>query len=142
MNSMALIDAVLLQIPPTTSGVSGASTTLRQAWESAYHHYIAPVSREPVYMKFAGLSQTWKEERGPTSSFTDLVMHPSYQRIIGLGPAVVPSILAELAASPDHWAWALTAITGVNPVGDDIAGDLPAMSAAWLDWGSQQGHFR
>ncbi len=103
MNSMAIVDALLLQIPPTTSGVSGASTAVKQAWESAYHHYIAPVSREPVHMKFAGLSQTWKDERGGISSFTDLVMQPSYQRIIGLGPAVIPSILAELAESPDHW---------------------------------------
>jgi hypothetical protein len=68
-----------------------------------------------------------------------MVLNSAYQRIIGLGPDVVPAILSELEARPDHWFWALTSITGVNPVPDDAAGNLNLMRQAWLDWGRKQG---
>jgi hypothetical protein len=140
MNSPGVLDAFWLGISSTTqAGVSGESMSVGQAWESAYQHYIAPISRAPIANRFAGLSETWKAERGPSSSLTEIVLQPAYQRIIGLGSQVVPSILAELAVAPDHWFWALTAITGSNPVPDEAAGDLSAMTQAWLDWGKREG---
>jgi len=63
----------------------------------------------------------------------------SYQNIIGMGPAVVPLILKELEKEPDHWFWALEAITGENPVGENEAGDLEASARAWVQWGKQKG---
>ena len=50
----------------------------------------------------------------------------SYQKIIGMGPAVVPLILSELETEPDHWFWALEAITDENPVSESDAGDVEA----------------
>jgi hypothetical protein len=44
---------------------------------------------------FLSLAWRWKEERGPSSSTTELAMCPSYQRIIGLGPAVLPFLCAS-----------------------------------------------
>jgi hypothetical protein len=140
MNPIGIIDAFWLQVPPTTGGgISGESTIVGRAWASAYHHYVAPVSREPIEQRFASLAATWRADRAVSSSFSEMVLQPSYQRIIGLGPRVVPSILAELAQKPDHWFWALTAITGDNPVRDDDAGDIGAMTNAWLLWGKKQG---
>jgi len=66
----------------------------------------------------------------------------SYQSIIGMGPAVVPLILAELEREPDHWFWALEAITGENPVNKDDAGDIEASANAWVEWGRQNGQLR
>ena len=54
---------------------------------------ISDTQLEAVFLE---LMRRWKEERGPTSSTTQLAMCPSYQRIIGLGPAVVPLLLREL----------------------------------------------
>jgi hypothetical protein len=140
MTRLSTFDTLLFGFSTTTQhGVSGESTSVGQAWESAYHHYIAPISRAPLAVRFADLAETWKEERGASSSLTEIVLQPAYQRIIGLGPTVVPSILAELAATPDHWFWALTAITGTNPIPDEAAGDLSAMTQAWLDWGEREG---
>ncbi len=51
-----------------------------------------------------------------------------------MGPAVLPFLFAELEARMDHWFWPLGAITRVNPVADDDAGDVRAMADAWLDW--------
>jgi len=50
----------------------------------------APTNLEEVFLS---LAQRWKEERGPSSSTTELAMCPSYQRIIGLEPAVLPFLL-------------------------------------------------
>jgi len=120
-------------------GVSRASKSVHEQWRQAQRHFTTPVTRATVSQKVAELATTWKEERGPSSSFSDLVLSPSYQRIIGLGPKAIPAILVELATRPDHWFWALHAMTGVNPIPDDAAGDFQAMTEAWLRWGEEQG---
>ena len=67
-------------------------------------------------------------------------MHPAYQQIIGLGERALPLIFQELRREPDHWFWALAAITGKNPVPEEDAGDLEAMANDWLSWGDAQGY--
>jgi hypothetical protein len=89
---------------------------------------------------FQSLVRQWKEERGPSSSTTELAMCPSYQRIIGLGPVVVPLLLRELEHAPDHWFWALKAITGVDPVPVESRGKVREMARLWIEWGRQQGY--
>jgi hypothetical protein len=80
---------------------------------------------------FDQLARGWKEERGPTSSATEMALCPSYQRIIGLGPAVVPLLLRELDRDPDHWFWALKAITGADPVPAASRGKVREMARLW-----------
>jgi hypothetical protein len=89
---------------------------------------------------FQDLVRRWKEERGPTSSTTEMALCPSYQRIIGLGPAAVPLLLRELERAPDHWFWALKAITGADPVPPASRGKVREMAQCWLAWGREQGH--
>jgi hypothetical protein len=96
-----------------------------------------PSSLEEI---FRALAQQWRQERGPMSSTTQLAMCPSYQRIIGLGAAVVPLLLRELERQPDHWFWALKAITGADPVPAASRGKLREMAEAWLAWGREQGY--
>jgi hypothetical protein len=115
------------------------SKTVTEQWIQAHRAAVSPVSRQPVWQRFAELGATWREERGATSSLTDMVLSPSYQRVISLGRAVVPYILAELSRKPDHWFWALTAITGADPVPPEAAGDVRAMTKAWIKWGDEEG---
>ena len=63
-------------------------------------------------------------------------MHPAYQQVIGMGWDVVPCILSELETAPDHWFWALTAITGQDPVLPDHRGKLRLMAQDWVRWGT------
>ena len=63
-------------------------------------------------------------------------IHPVYQRIIGMGQPVVLLIMREL----DHWLWALTAITGANPVKAEQRGRLDQMAQAWIEWGRENGY--
>jgi hypothetical protein len=69
-----------------------------------------------------------------------MVMHPAYQQIIGMGERVVPVLLRELERRPNHWFWALKAITRQDPVPDEARGDFDAMVGAWLRWGRTQGY--
>ena len=98
------------------------------------------LSDDAIAAKFTALAKTWKAERGPQSSITRISVHPAYQQIIGMGDAAVPLILRELESSPDHWFWALNAITGVDPIPVSSRGVIPEMIKAWLDWGAQHGY--
>ncbi len=94
---------------------------------------------------FQDLVREWRAARGATSSVTAISILPAYQRIIGMGDAAVPLILAELKSEgddPDHWFWALTAITGANPVNLEDQGDMLKMAESWLKWGEAQGYAR
>ena len=98
-------------------------------------------SRTPnVEAQFQRFVEKWKSECPPSSSAEKLAMHPLYQRIIGLGPDVLPCLFRELDTSPHHWFWALRAITGENPVEPANRGNLKAMTKDWLAWAKEQGH--
>jgi len=101
----------------------------------------ATLVAQPVDAKrFGRLAERWKSERGPTSSITQMAMHPAYQEIIGMGSAAIPFLLRELAQAPDHWFWALKSITGIDPVPKEHRGNLAAMTQDWLTWGRVQGY--
>jgi len=68
-----------------------------------------------------------------------MVLHPAYQQIIGQGPAIVPFILRELRKGPDHWYWALGAITQQDPAANAPEGDIEAICNEWLRWGRERG---
>jgi hypothetical protein len=104
-------------------------------------HYYSPLSRQQrtVVERFRELVQWWQAEVGPLSSTTEMAMQPAYQQIIGLGSEAVPLILRELEKKPDHWFWALKAITGVDPVEPTQRGRVEKMAKAWLRWGRGQG---
>lgn len=89
---------------------------------------------------FDELAEEWREGTRLTSSLTDMVLHPAYQRIIGMGPKAISLILRELQERPAHWFWALSAITGEDPVDPEDAGRLNKMTEAWLKWGRQRGY--
>ena len=94
---------------------------------------------KPIHERFTTLRDDWKAKTRHLSNTGQISLVFSYQSIIGMGPAVVPLILAELEREPDHWFWALEAITGENPVNKDDAGDIEASANAWVEWGRQNG---
>ncbi len=98
-----------------------------------------PVRKYAVEQQFRSLASEWEDQTRYESTAIQKFLAPSYQRIIGLGPSVVPYILRDLQLKPNHWFWALVAITGENPVMPDDAGNIRRMTAAWLDWGRKHG---
>jgi hypothetical protein len=82
----------------------------------------------------------WKQDSMFTSSITQIVLHPSYQRIIGLGPAAIPYIIRDLEETGHQWFWALESITGANPIAPEDVGNPDAMTRQWSTWATQHGY--
>ena len=122
------------------AGVGQESKVIRRHVENLITDYYKPLSRQwanPV-IRFSNLENEWKESTRMLSSITEIVMHPSYQHIIGMGPTAIPMILLSMRKELGHWFWALTAITGENPVSIEQRGKIKEMTDAWLDWGQKQ----
>jgi hypothetical protein len=82
--------------------------------------------------------QKWKRDCKHISSLTRMITHPSYLRIIGMGPAVLPFLFRELLQHPNHWLVALNSITGEDPA---VAGcSFMEAVTAWLSWGERHGY--
>jgi hypothetical protein len=124
---------------PATAGAlatpSSAETQPASPWLPAGQDSNGAALRQ----RFQELVRQWKAATLLLSSITDMAMHPAYQQIIGMGPAALPLLVEELRREPDHWFWALQAITGVNPVPAQDRGDTTSMTQAWLAWTNQQG---
>jgi hypothetical protein len=93
-----------------------------------------------ISRKFRTLTERWYQETAPLSSVSQIAMHPAYQEIIGIGRPAVTLILNELRKRPNHWFWALRAITGEDPVMPDQRGKMQEMTSAWLQWGQEHGY--
>jgi hypothetical protein len=102
--------------------------------------FVADSARDN-WFRFQALAEQWRNARGARSSITEAAMIPAYQKIIGMGEAVVPLILAQLKSEgddPDQWFWALRAITGQNPVKPEDQGNFQKMAEAWLQWAQHE----
>ena len=121
-------------------GMSQDSEVIAAQRDKTEQHYWLPVSRRPQtdVKIFQALVEAWRQKVQFLSSVTEMSLHPAYQRIIGMGASVLPLLLRELENRPDHWFWALTAITGVDPVQPADRGKIEKMSEAWLKWGKEQ----
>jgi len=94
------------------------------------------VKVERLERQFRVEAERWKKETLHLSSVTKMISHPSYRRIMGMGPDVLPILLRELRENPDHWLVALNAITGEDPAPPDSTFDQAV--DAWLAWGIEQ----
>jgi hypothetical protein len=57
-----------------------------------------------------------------------------------MGPEVLPILFKELRDAPDHWFWALQAITEEDPTRPEDAGDVQKMRESWLAWAKERGY--
>ncbi len=83
--------------------------------------------------RFDALTDEWIGATRLSSSVTETSMHPAYQRIIGLGPDVLPFILEDVESGELHWGWALQALTGHDAAAH--AATLHEARHAWIRWG-------
>lgn len=95
--------------------------------------YLLSMDARPPAERFALLAKVWREETAILSSIQDIVNHPAYQQIIGMGPQALRMIMRALHDESAYWFWALTAIAG-----EDVADGNPSFASArdaWLEWG-------
>lgn len=82
----------------------------------------------------------WKEETKLYSSLHTIVFNKHYQRIIGLGPDVLPYIFDEYRKNGGLWHNALEAITGENPITEDCVGRARKIQETWINWAKLKGY--
>ena len=95
--------------------------------------------------EFDHLIQKWNDDTWMYSSISSIIDHPSYKMLanceFGTQKQDVLKLLLERLISGDFnvgFFCLLFQITGVDPVNPDDAGDVPAMTKAWIDWGKAQ----
>lgn len=88
---------------------------------------------------FAEHTERWQAETAHLSSPSQVMAHPSYQAILGMGKAVVPLLLRDLQRNRRPWFAALTYLTGQNPISRSDAGKMDKMINAWVKWGEKAG---
>lgn len=124
---------------PTPTAMNVPGRTIQVVRPAEAIRYRVPQS--PLAARFRKLAEQWSAETMDVSSVRDMILHPAYQEIIGIGPAAIPLILNELERAPNHWFAALFAVSqGQNPVSDEDAGDLEKMTEAWLEWARENGY--
>jgi len=125
----------------STPGMSAEAMVELKEYEKIYEHFNSPISRQNNFIQeFYNLAAKWREEVQYSSSIIEICMNPFYQKIIGMGEKVLPLILRELETRPDHWFWALKAITGADPIQPSQRGKISEMAKAWLNWAKENGH--
>jgi hypothetical protein len=97
-------------------------------------------ARPPGMAEFRALVEKWRKDTRHRSSLSKMIAHQSYQRIMGMGPSVLPLLLRELSERPDHWLVALNAITGEDPA--PAGSTFNEAVGAWLTWGRERAYLK
>lgn len=118
----------LQQSPATPARLPVAQTPILSAQSGTF-------AESKMAAEFRRLASSWENATSDLSAIDDIVGDPSYRQIVAMGAAALPFIFAELQREPDHWFPALLEITGQNPVPQEMAGQVYAMTAAWIEWG-------
>ena len=87
---------------------------------------------QTLEQRFEDYAERWRNETRIHSSIQASIFNQNYQRIIGMGPQVLPLILEELKERGGPWYWALECITGVNPA--EGATTLTEQKRLWIEY--------
>lgn len=97
------------------------------------------VDDRTIEEQFREEAEKWTRDTAFLSSTPKMVLHDSYQRIMAMGPEVLPFLLKDLQENRRSWFWALRHVTRANPVAPQDQGNLDKMIAAWVAWGKREG---
>ena len=149
--AVAEASAIVAAIAEVT--VTKARTAMRHQWQptsptaQAIERAVAELlggsnqAPAPDRAAFEQLADEWEQVTQFVSNIQPFLEHPAYRQIISMGPAAVPWLLARLdEGRPPHWFAALFELTGANPVPPESRGRIREMTAAWQEWGRQQGY--
>jgi len=133
-------EGVFPQVPLTPEDCQIIEAALWSSYDSIFERSITQAVTRTKKKLFKHLLNEWESGRQRGVSVEQMSMHPSYQRIVGMGQDAVPFLLEELERKPRHLFWALHAITGADPVPEQSRGKIKEMANAWIEWGRGQGY--
>lgn len=113
---------------------------LQDMWHYPEAESVCVAEPEPTLAeRFHREADKWDSETAFVSSTPKKVLHESYQKIMAMGPDVVPLLLRDLQTNRRSWFWALRHLTQANPVPVEYQGNLDKMIASWVAWGKREG---
>lgn len=118
------------------SGTSGTYRSGTSSFSSATYARYKPTAPD-FNSEFYRRLRKWRFDTLTISSADEILNHDDFRAIVGMGERAIPFIINELLVRPDLLVAALTLITRENPVDPSKAGDIQAMSQAWIDWYEQ-----
>lgn len=95
---------------------------------------------EDLQVEFDRLAQEATDASHFDSTLRLLLEHPSYLRILEMGPAAVPMVLRRMEEERGHWFHAMMTLTGANPIPFAARGRVPEMNRVWLEWAKDNGY--
>lgn len=99
------------------------------------------LSRSNESAHFRDLADWWREGTAFLSSPREKATHPAYERIIAMGPMVVPFILEDLRDNGGDWYIALRKLATDPPqITSETARSTQAVVETWLEWGRRHGY--
>lgn len=99
---------------------------------------IAEIKVSELDTEFNELAGQWYKETRKLSSIHQIILHPAYQKIIGMGEQALPLIFKELKKSRGHWLWALHMIVRKDHA--EKGQNFRQAVDSWLEWGEQMGY--
>jgi hypothetical protein len=137
LKSWVDMGAELLRIASTSDPDAKAMEGLEEL-RSHLEEAKRTASVTPLELLFGALVRVWEEDNQYVSSTSQIVEHPAFRRIVELGDAVVPLLLAEVRRRPSHLVIALKRITDADPAAPEDRGKFRAMADAWVKWGEER----
>lgn len=145
-----------LTIPPPATGTRGPLFRVYEGAASGIRVITIAVGEttpivstrqkaNPLRVRFRDLADWWREGTMFLSSPREIASHDAYQRIINMGPQVVPLILEDLRDHGGDWYIALRQLARqleVDPpeMSQETARSTRRIVKAWLEWGRQYGY--
>lgn len=92
---------------------------------------------EKLKMLFNKLKDDFSIETMFFSNPSDIFSNSHYLKLVSLGSSALPLIMEDWEHSELPWFYALSQITGENPIKDESAGDVRLMKKDWKEWFNQ-----
>ena len=96
--------------------------------------------------RFHEASKKWYEGTCYLSSPSQIMAHPSFHECMALAEEnkalTIKLMLEELRDHRIHWFWALTKLTGDNPIPQEHAGYVVKMCNDWVEWGVEKSYLK
>ena len=105
----------------------------------ARHPFRAGTARSDgeVRERFVELHEEWSSRTMFSSALDDLIYDEAFQRILAMGPQVIPLALDQLHSEPIPWFYALKMLADEDPA--EGISDPDEAIERWLSWGRANG---
>jgi hypothetical protein len=129
---------------PASAAQGEASQKEIDEWIKEVDTRWYPVAPAPsLEERFLHYAQDWQRSTEHLSSPSQMMMHPSYQAIMGMANGneneLIRLMLRDLKEHRRLWFWALSYLTKENPIKQSDAGKMDKMIISWCDWGKSKG---